>query len=157
AELPDQSGFVLCGQIKKGRFGQNLPVLLLSSDVGQEGLAQHSQGPGAADGYLTIPFEMGELAQMTDAILPPLPSGGDDRDPWLAGALPGDTHPTRTREMPPAPPPLKAPPTGSPPRLPRRERRSAFTEEDRAFLDRTFASIAERKAELLAESQKLRR
>src|SRR5258707_7152741 len=33
AELPDQSGFVLCGQIKKGRFGQALPVLLLSSDV----------------------------------------------------------------------------------------------------------------------------
>src|SRR6516162_10578987 len=65
AELPDQSGFVLCGQIKKGRFGQNLPVLLLSSDVGQEGLAQHSQGPNAADGYLTIPFEMGELAEIT--------------------------------------------------------------------------------------------
>src|SRR6476646_3925005 len=58
AELPDQSGFVLCGQIKKGKFGQNLPVVLLSSDVGQEGLAQHSQGPSAADGYLTIPFEM---------------------------------------------------------------------------------------------------
>ena len=69
AELPDQSGFVLCGQIKKGRFGQNLPVLLLSSDVGQEGLAQHSQGPNAADGYLTIPFEMGELAELTHGIM----------------------------------------------------------------------------------------
>src|SRR6476646_3676735 len=80
AELPDQSGFVLCGQIKKGRFGQNLPVLLLSSDVGQEGLAQHSQGPSAADGYLTIPFEMGELAEITHGILPPLLAGGDDLD-----------------------------------------------------------------------------
>src|SRR5579864_9274608 len=58
AELPDQSGFVLCGHIKKGRFGQNVPVLLVSSDVGQEGLSQHAQGPQAADGYLTIPFEM---------------------------------------------------------------------------------------------------
>src|SRR4051812_21046494 len=48
AELPDQSGFVLCGQIKKGKFGQNLRVLLLSSDVGRDGLSQHAQGPGAA-------------------------------------------------------------------------------------------------------------
>src|SRR5262249_14781553 len=156
AELPDQSGFMLCGQIKKGRFGQNLPVLLLSSDVGQEGLAQHSQGPNAADGYLTIPFEMGELAQMTHGILPALPLA-DDVDRSLEEALTGETRPTPTREMPPVPPPLRAPPPGSPPRLPRRERRSAFTEEDRAFLDRTFASIADRKAELLAESQKLRR
>ena len=157
AELPDQSGFVLCGQIKKGRFGQNLPVLLLSSDVGQEGLAQHSQGPNAADGYLTIPFEMGELAEITHGILPPLPPAGDDMDRSLDEALSGESHPTPTREMPPVPPPLRAPPPGSPPRLPRRERRSAFTEEDRAFLDRTFASVADRKAELLAESQKLRR
>src|SRR5688572_26046255 len=61
AELPDQSGFVLCGQIKKGKFGQGLPVLLLSSETGRDGLAQHSQTPNAADGYLAIPFEMGEL------------------------------------------------------------------------------------------------
>src|SRR4029079_13546149 len=157
AGLPDQSGVVLWGQIKKGRFGQNLPVLLLSSDVGQEGLAQHSQGPSAADGYLTIPFEMGELAEITHGILPPLLAGGDDMDRSLDEALTGESHPTPTREMPSAPPPLRAPPPGSPPRLPRRERRSAFTEEDRAFLDRTFASIADRKAELRADPQMRRR
>ena len=84
AELPDQSGFVLCGQIKKGRFGQNLPVLLLSSDVGQDGLAQHSQGPSAADGYLTIPFEMGELAEI-DPRDPPSAGGGGRRHGPLAG------------------------------------------------------------------------
>src|SRR5262245_958714 len=70
AELPDQSGFVLCGQIKKGKFGQNLRVLILSSDVGHEGLSQHAQSTSAADGYLHIPFEMGELAQMTSGIVP---------------------------------------------------------------------------------------
>src|SRR6476659_9083727 len=70
AELPDQSGFVLCGQIKKGKFGQNLRVLLLSSDVGQEGLSQHSQTANAADGYLTIPFEMNDLASITTGIVP---------------------------------------------------------------------------------------
>src|SRR4051812_32879494 len=72
AELPDQSGFVLCGHIKKGKFGQALPVLLLSSDVGQEGLAEHSRSNSAADAYLSIPFEMGELAQMTTAMVPPV-------------------------------------------------------------------------------------
>ena len=44
---------------------------------------------------------------------------------------------------------------GGPPQLPKRERRSAITDEDRAFLDRAFQSIADRKAELLAESPKL--
>ena len=106
AELPDQSGFVLCGQIKKGRFGQNLPVLLLSSDVGQEGLSQHAQGPSAADGYLTIPFEMGELAQMTHGILPEVPPG-DDMDRSLDEALTSEGRPSPTREMPPVPPPLE--------------------------------------------------
>ena len=49
-------------QIKKGKFGQNLPVLLLSSDAGEEGLKSTARRPSAADGYLPIPFEMGELA-----------------------------------------------------------------------------------------------
>src|SRR5579863_6275001 len=70
AELPDQSGFVLCGQIKKSKFGNNVRVLLLSSDVGQEALAEHAQTNNAADGYLSIPFEMGELAQMAQTMLP---------------------------------------------------------------------------------------
>src|SRR3954468_7866186 len=65
AELPDQSGFVLCSHIKRGRFGQNLRVLLMSSDVGRDGLAKHSETPNAADGYLAIPFEMGDLTQLT--------------------------------------------------------------------------------------------
>src|SRR6185369_14631258 len=42
-------------------------------------------------------------------------------------------------------------------RLPKRERRSAITEEDKSFLDRTFQSIADRKTELLAESRSVKR
>src|SRR5436190_9377038 len=30
AELPDQSGFVFCGTIRKRKFGQNLPVIIVS-------------------------------------------------------------------------------------------------------------------------------
>src|SRR3954463_722492 len=71
AELPDQSGFVLCGTIRKGKFGNNLPVILLSSDVAPEALQQHSQSANAAAGYLPIPFEMGELTRLTQHIMPP--------------------------------------------------------------------------------------
>src|SRR4051794_4786658 len=71
AELPDQSGFVLCGHIKKGKFGPNVPVVLLSSETSAEGLQQHAQSGNAADGYLAIPFEMGELAQLSSGIVPP--------------------------------------------------------------------------------------
>ncbi len=151
AELPDQSGFVLCGQIKKGKFSHPMPVLLLSSDVGQDGLNQHAQSPNAADAYLSIPFQMDDLAQMTSGLVPL-----DDVEQSLENALSG-TILTPTREMAAVPPPLRAPPPGSPPRLPRRERRSALNDDDRAFLDRAFQSIADRKAELLAESRQVRR
>ncbi len=151
AELPDQSGFVLCGQIKKGKFSHPMPVLLLSSDVGQDGLNQHAQSANAADAYLSIPFQMEDLTQMTSGLVPL-----DDVERSLEDALSG-TLMTPTREMTAVPPPLRAPPPGSPPRLPRRERRSALNDDDRAFLDRAFQSIADRKAELLAESRQVRR
>src|SRR5688572_13798335 len=118
AELPDQSGFVLCGQIKKGKWGQNLKVLLLSSDTGVDGLTQHRQTPGAADGYLVIPFEMGELASMSHGIIPP---GTDESDASLDAALNG----TPREAPPPMPPPMRTS-AGGPPKLPKRERRSAM-------------------------------
>ncbi|HLM44422.1 MAG TPA: response regulator, partial [Myxococcaceae bacterium] len=113
AELPDQSGFTLCGQIKKGKWGQNLRVLLLSSDTGVDGLNQHGQSAGAADGYLVIPFEMGELASMSVSIVPP------------------EEAPQEQGDGPPAmPPPLRGAPSpaGGPPKLPKRERRSSINE-----------------------------
>ncbi len=154
AELPDQSGFVLCGQIKKGRFGPALPVLMLSSDIAHEGLAQHSQGNGAADAYLSIPFEMADLAQLTAQIIPLLPAPKDEMDDFLNFEGDGSQP---TRNAPPTPPPIRTALPGAPPKLPRRERRSAITEEDRTFLDRAFQSVAERKAELIAESHQTRR
>src|SRR6478672_10146658 len=56
AELPDQSGFVFCGSIRKGKFGaENLPVIIVS-DAPAATLEQHSQSPNAANVYLPIPF-----------------------------------------------------------------------------------------------------
>ncbi|MCA2981901.1 MAG: response regulator, partial [Myxococcaceae bacterium] len=158
AELPDQSGFVLCGSIRKGKFGQNLPVILLSSESHVEALQQHATSPNAAHGYLAIPFDMSELTRLSTTIAPPTGSGIVAAN---AGAAPedGPAGPgAPTVEIPvAAPPPLKAAAPGAPPRLPRRERRSQLTDEDRSFLDRAFQSIADRKAELLAESRELRR
>lgn len=156
AELPDQSGFVLCGTIRKGKFGQNLPVILVSSDSDPAALMQHSQGPNAANGYLAIPFEMGELARLTQTIVPPgAPNTSlEEMDGELDAALAGGPAPETNNG---APPPLKTSGPGGPPRLPRRERRSALTDEDKAFLDRAFGSIADRKTELLAESREVRR
>ncbi|MCI0571529.1 MAG: response regulator, partial [Myxococcaceae bacterium] len=153
AELPDQNGFNVCAQLKKGQAGANLRVLLMSSEVGRDGLSQHAASPSAADGYLAIPFEMGDLTQMTQDILPAV--AAQELEDSLDNALLGNGP----QQPAPVPPPLPAPsaPAGGPPRLPRRERRSAITEEDRAFLERAFQSIAERKAELLAESRQLRR
>ena len=118
---------------------------------------QHSQGPNAANGYLAIPFEMGELARLTQTIVPAGAAGPsaslDEMDGELDAALQGGPAPEGSGG-PSAPPPLK---TGGPPRLPRRERRSALTDDDKSFLDRAFGSIADRKTELLAESREVRR
>ncbi len=161
AELPDQNGFSLCGVIRKGRFGPNLPVILLSSDVGPEALHQHSQSPNAANAYLPIPFEMGELSRLSTTIVPSAPTTSppsttqDDMDADLDNALSGRPVAESVPAAAAAPHPLRT--TGGPPRLPRRERRSALTDEDKQFLDRAFQSIADRKAELLAESREVRR
>jgi ParB family transcriptional regulator, chromosome partitioning protein len=155
AELPDQSGFVLCGNIRKGRFGNAIPVILISSDVGPEALAQHSQSANAAHGYLAMPFDMGALAQLAVTFAPGASqAGADEFDSDLENALSG----TGPQQSPVAgPPPLKTSGAGGPPKLPKRERRSALTDEDKSFLERAFSSIADRKAELLAESRELKR
>ncbi len=62
---------------------------------------------------------------------------------------PGSKPEKEAVRMPATPPRLPA----KPPPVPKRERRSAITEEDRAFLERCFGSIADRKAELLAEAK----
>src|SRR5579863_9029722 len=63
AELPDLSGFTLCGRLRKDKNAQGLPIVLMSSDATPEALAQHRAHPAsAADGYLSIPFPMEELS-----------------------------------------------------------------------------------------------
>ena len=90
-----------------------------------------AQTPNAADGYLAIPFEMGELAshhRWHPAASPP--PKRDDVDDSLDRALPA--QPVRSGSRRAAARCARPPPVG-PPKLPKRERRSAITEEDRGL------------------------
>ncbi|MBR2978954.1 MAG: response regulator, partial [Myxococcaceae bacterium] len=141
AELPQQSGFSLTGVWKK-RY-PTLPILLIS-EANKEALDAHRNSPNAAHGYLQMPFKPAALVSVVKEMIAALDqlqqhSGGDD----VSSALDRLDKPSSAPGMPP---PLKPPP------VPKRERRSAITEDDRTFLSRTFASIAERKAELLADA-----
>src|SRR5262249_17634787 len=131
AELPDQSGFVLCGHIKRGKFGHNLPVLLLTSEVGEEGLAQHAKSSNAADGYLSIPFEMGELLQLAAAIAPaPVNPERDELDLSIDSALDGTPHAAgdgNPEQASPTPPPLRTAGAGGPPPPPQQGGRTGTT------------------------------
>ncbi len=148
AELPDRSGFSLCGQLKK-RFDK-LPIILLSS-AGEQAIAEHRGSASAADRYLSVGFELPELASVAHELLA-VPAGapGGDEDVEAAFGNMTDSG-SKPEPQPPAggPPPI---PAARPPPVPRRERRSAITDDDRQFLERVFASLSERKAELLAEA-----
>jgi ParB family chromosome partitioning protein len=147
AELPDMSGFSLCGQLKKQR--DPVQIVLVSSDAA-DAFAQHQAGPTPADGYLAIPFGMEELSTVVDRLLiptAPIVSDDSDLDQSLDQSL--GLAPAPEKAAPAAP--VEAP--KGPPKLPKRERRSALTDDDRQFLERVFGSIADRKAELLAEAK----
>ena len=149
AELPDMSGLSLCGALKKQR--NPLSVVLISSDAA-EAFPQHQAGPTPADGYLAMPFAMEDLSNVVDRVLLPTapnhqagelaedggaPPGGpenQDIDKSLDSALgPGGMSPAPSEPAPasPAPPPI----TKGPPKLPKRERRSVLTDDDRQFLE----------------------
>jgi ParB family chromosome partitioning protein len=146
AELPDLSGFALCGRLRRERPG--LPLVLLSSDATADALAEHARTPGAAHAYLSMPVDTAALVRFARGLLAAPPLEPADDAVFKAGA------PVEVRVGAPAPAPASAVP--SPPPVPRRARRSEVTDEDRLFLERTFQSIADRRAGLVAESQRRR-
>jgi ParB family chromosome partitioning protein len=128
AELPDDSGFSLVPRLRDAGRGRRLPVVLFSSDASQEAMTEHARTGAAADGYLGMPLDteaLMELARELVAAAEPQVESADDAILVDGGGAE------------PVPP------------LPRRSPRTALTAEDHAFLDRTFASVAERRGELL--------
>jgi len=153
AELPDLSGFTLCGRLRRERPG--LPVVLFSSESAPEALAEHARTPGAADAYLAMPLDTAALARISRQLLQapqPLELGDDavlEEAPAVEVRLGEPQTPT------PAPGPALAPPP-VPRHGHRSSPRSGLTDEDRIFVERTFQSIAERRADLVAESHRRR-
>ncbi len=174
AELPEQNGFTLCARVRRDPRLQAVPVLLASSDSAPEALEQHAAHPRfAAQAYLTVPFAMDELRAAIRALIPEGPEevlevvelgvdaeaaavdGASDEDPVvdLESVLGEDHGGGAGPSIPDAPAILSPGAAPLPPKLPRRERRGAITEDDKAFIDRVFGGIADRKGELLTEAR----
>ncbi|HEX9288986.1 MAG TPA: response regulator, partial [Anaeromyxobacteraceae bacterium] len=154
AELPDVSGFSLCARLRKDRGAARLPVVLYSSEASHEALEQHARTPGAANGYLLMPLDTAALLQLAQNLLvmtEPFESADDAivEDDTIVEVRPGDDAPGEA-------PPVQRDEAPQPPPVPRRIRRSAITDEDRLFLDRTFRALADRRADLVAESRRPR-
>jgi len=146
AELHDLSGFSLCGRLRRDHPG--LPVVIFSSESTPEALAEHARTPSAANAYLVMPLDTAALARVSrDLLAVPEPTEVD------ADALVEELPPVEVRFGEEAPP---APAGPLPPPMPRRERRSAITDEDRVFLERVFQTVADRRADLVAESRRRR-
>ncbi len=151
AELPDLSGFTLCGRLRRDRPG--LPVVLFSSESAPEALAEHARSPGAADAYLAMPLDTAALARISRQLLQ-APQPVELADDAVLEESPA-VEVRLGEPQPPGPGPTPAPPPvprhghrGSP--------RSGLNDEDRIFVERTFQSIAERRADLVAESHRRR-
>ncbi|MBI5070529.1 MAG: response regulator [Deltaproteobacteria bacterium] len=151
AELPDLSGFTLCGRLRRERPG--LPVVLFSSESAPEALAEHARTPAAADAYLAMPLDTAALARISRQLLqaPQPVEVGDDAVLEESAAVE-----VRMGEAQAAAPGPGATPPPMPRHAPRQSPRSGLGDEDRIFVERTFQSIAERRADLVAESHRRR-
>ncbi len=147
AELPDLSGFSLCGRLRRERPG--LPLVIFSSESTPEALAEHARSPSAAHAYLAVPLDTAALLRLSRELLAtqaPVEVGEE--------AVVEATGPVEVRPGAPRPP---APPAAPhPPPVPRRTRLGALTDEDRLFVERAFGSVADRRADLVAESRRRR-
>jgi ParB family chromosome partitioning protein len=150
AELPDASGFSLCARLRRLPVGAGVPVVVLSSDAGPEAFAEHARTPGGADAYLAMPVDTAALLDTARRLLAAGPAEtADDAVLDDAGAP--------AVEVPVGRPAAAVPPGESlPPPVPHRTARLALDDEDRAFLERTFRSVADRRPALVAESYRRR-
>jgi len=151
AELPDLSGFTLCGRLRRERPG--LPVVLFSSESAPEALAEHARTPAAADAYLAMPLDTAALARISRQLLQ-APQPVEVADDAVLEEAPA-VEVRLGEAQPPSPGPAPAPPP-MPRHAPRPSLRTGLGDEDRIFVERTFQSIAERRADLVAESHRRR-
>ncbi|MEO1334023.1 MAG: hypothetical protein AAFV29_00200 [Myxococcota bacterium] len=116
-----ESGFALCGRMKKQQRLADLPIFLYSAEADDQTFEHHRQQEGAADAYIHFPSEppypMEDLvAKVNEALAPSSTDAGEESD-----------------KPPPLPPP--------------REPIKPITEEDTAFLDRVLDSLQQNAGE----------
>jgi ParB family chromosome partitioning protein len=148
AELPDASGFSLCARLRRLPSAAGVPVLVLSSEAGPEAFAEHARTPGGADAYLAMPVDTSALLETARRLLAAGPAEPAD-DAVLEE---GDVSAVEVALGRPAP----AQAESVPPPVPQRHARQALDDEDRAFLQRAFRSVADHRPALVAESYRRR-
>ena len=69
-ELPGMNGFLVCKKIKKTVELENVPLVILSSEVDEETFEQHKKLRTRADDYIRKPIEFAELLQRVKPLVP---------------------------------------------------------------------------------------
>ena len=115
AELPEQSGFVLCARLRRDARFQMLPIVLLSSDSSPEALGERAAHPTfAASAYLSLPSPLEDLRTTVERLLAPHPESADDAvieslgDGDLPEGVLVQKTPIELPSGPPRPPPFPA-------------------------------------------------
>lgn len=89
-EIPRMSGYSVCNKIKRRSSLRDVPLVLVSSQATPETFAQHRRLRTRANGYLSMPFENGELWQLMEELIPNSSAPADKSTvaelPSLAGA-----------------------------------------------------------------------
>ena len=60
-ELKDMNGFMVCKKLRESKKLKNIPIIIVSSDVGEKGFKQHMKLKTRADVYVQKPFVPSEI------------------------------------------------------------------------------------------------
>src|SRR5262245_33050672 len=83
-ELPGMNGFLVCKKIKKTTELENVPLIILSSEVDEETFEQHKKLRTRADDYIRKPIAFADLIERVKPLVPLNGNGAaallDDQD-----------------------------------------------------------------------------
>ncbi|HKP63051.1 MAG TPA: response regulator, partial [Polyangiales bacterium] len=89
-ELPGMNGFLVCKKIKKTVELENVPLIILSSEVDEETFEQHKKLRTRADDYIRKPIAFADLVERVKPLVPLNGNGaaalldGQDHDDAIA-------------------------------------------------------------------------
>lgn len=74
-ELPRTNGFAVCNRLRRDEVTRKIPLILYSSNAGDEVMAQHRQLKTHADHYFLMPLDADHLVGAVKSVLR-LPAAG---------------------------------------------------------------------------------